>query len=109
MGCEEDYSADGLLASEACPGCGACEAAQVACVGDEATFMTKYGPCSSYAVGGENHDFCAEDGNDEGLLAGEVCPGCGACVSGASFAQTRHRSRRAADSADRTSQGHTPT
>merc|ERR1711862_909218 len=64
-----------------------------ACVGDRAAFDSGYGDCGSYAQGGENHAYCAEDQDlNTGMVAAEVCPGCGRCT--ASLLTVEHSTRR---------------
>eukprot|EP00493_Phyllostaurus_siculus_P025798 UN26143 len=42
-------------------------------------FSTSYGACADYVEGTENHSYCESDADDNGNLAIDVCPECGAC------------------------------
>ena len=44
--------------------------------------LTRWGPCSTYAEGQANYDYCTMDAVDR-LFAIDVCPQCGGCSTSA--------------------------
>jgi len=44
--------------------------------------LTRWGPCSTYAEGQANRDYCTMDAVDR-LFAIDVCPQCGGCSTSA--------------------------
>jgi len=54
----------------------------VDCQGDSGTWDAGWGPCSTYAEGQANHDYCTMDAVNR-LFAIDVCPQCGGCSTSA--------------------------